>query len=62
MDVSADGDGCVDGLDVTFFDEDFAGFEAELFDLVFGDGLASEELGDLAGGWGRLGVNLCVWM
>lgn len=35
MDVTADGDRRVNSLDVPFFDENLARFEAKLFDLVF---------------------------
>lgn len=45
VDVAAYCHGRVDGHDVAFFDEELAGFVAELADVVFGDGAAGSELG-----------------
>ena len=47
MDVTTDGDGWVDSLDVALLDEDLSGFGTEVFDLLFRDGLAFAKLGDL---------------
>ena len=46
MDVAADGDGCGDVDDVCFFDEEFAGFVADLADERFGDDAAGSEVFD----------------
>lgn len=43
-----DRDGRIDDLDVRLFDEDLARLEAELLDLLLRDGLAPQQLLDLA--------------
>ena len=47
MNVAANRYGGIDSLDVALFDEDFTGFGAEVLDLLFRDGFALAELGDL---------------
>jgi hypothetical protein len=39
-------------LDVPLLDQDLSGFEAQSFDLLFGDWFTALKLGDLAGGEG----------
>ena len=50
VDVAADGHRGVDELHVGFFDEQLAGFVAELADGGFGDGFAGAEGFDGTGG------------
>jgi hypothetical protein len=49
VDVAADGDGCIDGDDVAFLDEEFACLVAEFTDLWFGNGATGAELRDCSG-------------
>jgi len=49
---AAYGDGGIDNLDVSFFDQDFSCLEAELLDFFFGYLFATLELSDLAT-WGQ---------
>ena len=66
MDVAADGDGCGDVDDVCFFDEEFAGFVADLADERFGDDAAGSEVFDCSvvvvstGGRGLKGERILV--
>ena len=46
VDISADGDGTPDGLDVGLFEEDFLGFFAEMSKVSFVEALGFPEIGN----------------
>ena len=46
MDISADGDGTPDRLDIGLFKEDFLGFFAEMSKVSFVEALGFPEIGD----------------
>jgi hypothetical protein len=43
MDVTADGDGCIDGLDITFLHEEFLDHFTESFEVCLWEVLAASD-------------------
>ena len=46
VDIAANSNGGLDGVDIAFLAEDFTGFDTELVDLRFREGFAFEQLSD----------------